>query len=217
MAHRSRHWLLVAILCAGSGCSAEVPKDRATDAAAPAPEAAPSAGHRDAGWGSTPPPDGTPPTYAPTFYAVYWEILQPTCGTVFCHATDAYYELASPERGYETLVGVPASSFGCQGTGLDRVSPGHPEASLLYLKITHPPCGSVMPPAFGGQPALAPRQIDQIRRWILRGAPRDGGLHDPRKYDAGAVDGGPDGAAGDAGARDASVGDAAAHDATTHD
>jgi hypothetical protein len=209
---------VVALGCgrALGGCSAEPPLDHPKDAAA-APEAAASAGHEDAGWGSTPPPDGTPPTYAPTFYAVYWEILQPTCGTVFCHGTGGYYELSTPERGYETIVGVPASSFECRGTRLDRVNPGHPEASLLYLKITEPPCGSGMPPAFGGQALLEPRRIEQIRRWILRGAPRDGSLHDPRTYDASIASGGPDGAAADGATADASALDANARDATPHD
>jgi hypothetical protein len=228
VAHRWRRLLSLTATCAVlllAACSRREPAEAGTpDGAAPVADAARPAVTKDAGWGSVRPQDGTPPTFAPTFYAVYWEVLQPTCGTVFCHATDAYFELYSPARAYETLVGVASSSASCESAALERVKPGRPEESLLFLKITNPPCGTRMPPPFGGAPVVAPRQIDQIRRWILRGAPRDGGPDDRRTWDASVASNGAapstdaalrdasasasDGAAGPAG-RDASAPDGA--------
>lgn len=125
----------------------------------------------DAGLGWTAPPADAGPTYAPTFYAVYYEILRPTCGIPFCHLTPGYFTVATPELAYQTLVNAPATSDACRSTGLMRVAPGQPDQSLLYLKITNPPCGKQMPLSFGTSTPLDPRKIEQIREWILRGAP----------------------------------------------
>jgi len=54
---------------------------------------------------------------------------------------------------------------------LKRVDPGNPDASLLYLKITNPPCGSKMPLSYGTSGSLDPLQIAQIGAWIEAGAP----------------------------------------------
>ena len=40
--------------------------------------------------------------------------------------------------------------------------------SLLYLKVTMPPCGSQMPPEYF--PYLDSRQTGQIQQWITLGA-----------------------------------------------
>jgi hypothetical protein len=79
---------------------------------------------------------------------------------------------------YQQLVGVPAGGAlskctdGGTGAGLLRVDPGHPETSLLYLKVQNPPpaglCGDTMPG--GGNPALSDKDIAQIAAWIDAGA-----------------------------------------------
>ena len=53
---------------------------------------------------------------------------------------------------------------------LDRIEPGDPEASYLYLKVTGDPSisGAQMP--LTGQP-LSQSQIDDLRSWIEDGAP----------------------------------------------
>jgi outer membrane biosynthesis protein TonB len=54
-------------------------------------------------------------------------------------------------------------------SGRRYVVPGEPNSSLIYLKITNPPCGSKMPP--GG--SLSQSEIDTIKNWILGGAPEN--------------------------------------------
>lgn len=147
---------------------------------APEPDAGRRSSRPDAGWipggekedaiAPREPPNEVH-TYAPTFDAIHNEIFIPTCAAVFCHLSDDFFFNAiSPERAYETLVGAVTTSPECGSTGLERVSPGHPERSLLYLKLTDPPCGRKMPLGFA--PQLPEPEIEQIRVWIERGAPR---------------------------------------------
>ena len=110
-------------------------------------------------------------THAPTFDAIWGEILQPTCAIVFCHAGAAdYLHLWSEPVAYQSLVDAAAEGPMCAPTGLVRVAPFHPETSLLYLKVTSPPCGARMPLLYGYSGTLDPRQVDQIRQWIACGA-----------------------------------------------
>jgi hypothetical protein len=113
------------------------------------------------------------PTYAPTYTAVWNEILSTSCALVFCHAGDGdYLQLENKDVGYASLVDASAAGPMCAPTGLERVDPGHPETSLMYLKVTNPPCGSMMP-AMGAGPPLTPRQTMQIHDWIAAGALND--------------------------------------------
>src|SRR5262249_48618997 len=66
---------------------------------------APDTGGSGLPWPS--PPDGTPPTFFPSFYAVYYEVLVPNCAS--CHASSGYFSLGTPNLGYQTLVGVRAT------------------------------------------------------------------------------------------------------------
>jgi hypothetical protein len=142
-------------------------------------------GQSDAGGGQdagatddylTPTPELVPDvvhTYAPTYSAVYGEILQPSCAWVFCHgAAGTFLDLSSKEVGYASLVNVPASGRACRDSGLQRVEPGHPEASLLYLKVTTPPCGDKMP-LNGAAATLDSSEIAQIVAWVEAGAPNN--------------------------------------------
>jgi len=131
-------------------------------------------------------------TYAPTFDAVFNEILLPTCGIAFCHnEPGAYLDASSPGAAYATLVGALSDTPTCGHLGMVRVEPGDPDRSLLYLKLTTPPCGRRMPLLFDD--TLDPREVEQVRRWIERGALREEPM--------GAAD---SGAAVEAGLRDAS-------------
>jgi hypothetical protein len=111
-------------------------------------------------------------SYAPTYDAVWNEVLHFNCATEFCHGggTADYLELTSEAVGYSSLVDAMASGPMCAATGLKRVDPFHPETSLMYLKITTPPCGRRMPIGYTGLP-LGQQDIDQIRGWIACGAP----------------------------------------------
>jgi hypothetical protein len=140
-------------------------------------------------------------TYAPTYNAVWNEILLHTCATEFCHAGSAdYLHLYSEAIGYQSLVDAAAQGPQCSKTGLLRVNPYHPETSLLYLKVTNPPCGSRMPLSYGNGVPLDAREIEQIGAWISCGA-LDGDAGCP-------VEAGAD-------AQGADAADAAAIDATT--
>jgi hypothetical protein len=108
-------------------------------------------------------------SYAPTYDAIWNEILLNNC--LLCHASSAdYLVLPSEVAGYRSLVGAQAQGPDCAKTGLLRVEPHHPERSLLYLKVTSPPCGDKMPP-LPGNPWLGVRDVAQIRLWIECGAP----------------------------------------------
>jgi hypothetical protein len=118
------------------------------------------------------PPDQLVHTFAQTYHAIYQEVLGPTCGVEFCHGGTAdYLQLWTEAEGYLSLVTAPAQGPACAPTGLLRVDPGHPETSLLYLKLTNtPPCGSRMPLEYGCAGGLDSREVEQIRAWIACGA-----------------------------------------------
>ena len=115
-----------------------------------------------------------PPTFAPTFTAIYREIIRANnCTLGLCHGDggNAGALLLFPQDvAYEQLVDVPVGGVECQETGLLRVEPGEPDQSLFYLKsFDPPPCGDYMPP----DELLSAEQLEQIRRWIELGAPND--------------------------------------------
>jgi hypothetical protein len=153
---------LAAITSACSGGSAEPGEGSADDAGI-------DSGNPYGGADSVP-GDEIVHTYAPTYAAVWNEVLRPNCALIFCHAGSAdYLQLSSEAIGYESLVDAAAEGPMCSKTGLLRVDPYHPDASLMYLKITTPPCGNKMP-FLPGNPSLDPRDVAQIRQWISCGA-----------------------------------------------
>ena len=121
-------------------------------------------------------PQPTPqPSGDATFTAVYDEIIVGEgCTTPLCHGGGAGaggLTLTSREGAYAALVDTPAAGELCGTSGLLRVRPGDPEASLLWSKVAtrSPLCGQPMPIAT----MLDAAQVDQILRWIERGAPND--------------------------------------------
>lgn len=105
---------------------------------------------------------------------VYQKVIVNKCGA--CHNdAPSFGGLAffpgGPEVAYMNLVNAPAGTeptFKCKDSGLTRVVPGDPEHSLLYLKLTNPPCGSKMPS--GIIPKATPEQLELVRQWIADGA-----------------------------------------------
>jgi hypothetical protein len=116
-------------------------------------------------------------SYAPTYTAVWFEILVPNCANSFCHGgNDNSFILSTKEASYRSPTGLldaPAGGSACAKSGLLHVDPGHPESSLLYLKLTDPPCGVRMPNLPGSLGRLDPRDIEQVRSWIELGARDD--------------------------------------------
>lgn len=125
------------------------------------------------GGGGVGPQPGPTPSGAPTFRAVYEEVLVAEgCNTPLCHGGGAGgLAMTSREGAYAALVGAAAAGPFCDSSGLLRVVPGDPAASLLFEKVASrtPRCGDPMPIAA----MLAERQVEQIREWIERGAPDD--------------------------------------------
>jgi hypothetical protein len=112
---------------------------------------------------------GDDPDPAVTFAEISQEVVTTTtCGGPFCHGTTAGgFVMGTPSATYAALVDQPASGAECADSGLKRVVPGDPDASLLYLKLAgNPPCGDEMPP---GNP-LSSDKVDLVRRWIEGGA-----------------------------------------------
>jgi hypothetical protein len=119
--------------------------------------------------GSTDAPSAPP---APTFTQVRTEVVNNDCSGPFCHsATVGGFMLGAPDALYKELVGPKATGGKCGTSGLDRVVPGDPDHSLLYLKLKgNPPCGDAMPSNNG---PLDPAKVEMVRAWIAAGAKND--------------------------------------------
>ncbi|MDT7907591.1 MAG: hypothetical protein RRA63_06045 [Candidatus Calescibacterium sp.] len=103
----------------------------------------------------------------PTYNQDVKPILDGKC--IGCHKQGGTAGFA-PLTSYDEVVNGTARGSSCQGTqNLNYVVKGDPNSSLIYLKITNPPCGSKMPP--GG--SLSQSEIDTIKNWILGGAPEN--------------------------------------------
>jgi hypothetical protein len=130
---------------------------------------------------------GEAATSSVTFTEVYTTIIEPDCSTSTCHNAanmeNSALDMSSKATAYANLVSAPASGYLCSSSGLDRVAPGDPSTSLLYLKVSSsmPPCGFQMPPdatALKGyaldaglaEPNLTAAQQTLISDWIKGGA-----------------------------------------------
>jgi polyvinyl alcohol dehydrogenase (cytochrome) len=109
-----------------------------------------------------------------TFSAIYDDVIVGSgCTTASCHGPApgrGGLSMSTRAEAYANLVNVPAMGGACAPAGLDRVAPGNPDQSLLYLKVARtPPCGGPMPPAT----ALTDDAVARIRMWVAAGAPND--------------------------------------------
>jgi hypothetical protein len=167
-------WILgVSALVAVAGCSSGTAASPSLDVdsgvspsdgggAAPSDaEGAPDAVADDAGGGAT-------------FTEVYSEIINgaPDCNG--CHeppSPTGDLDMSSQATAYANLVGKPATAAPkCASATQLLVDPGNASDSLLYLKVTNPPCGSQMP--LNG-PVLTAPQVQLIESWINAGARND--------------------------------------------
>lgn len=115
---------------------------------------------------------------AATFSEIYDEFFpnETNARCNFCHSMPASdksngaLSLGSDrEAAYAALVGKTSSSSHCGGMPL--VTPGDPDRSLFYAKLTGKPgCGSRMP--LGGK-QLSENQLEMVRSWIEAGAHDD--------------------------------------------
>ena len=111
-------------------------------------------------------------------------ILTPTCATSGCHAStnDANYAqhnlLLTSATAYDNLINIISKNAAAKTAGLVRVKPGDFMSSLLYQKVdcqTTLKYGALMP--LGGT-NLTLGQIEFIKQWIIKGAPKKGSVVD---------------------------------------
>jgi hypothetical protein len=118
----------------------------------------------------TDPIDDEPIDPSATFSRVQTEIFTPTCAQLGCHDTIGQQSqmVLVAGRSYAELVNRPSVEV----PAFDRVEPGRPGDSYLYMKVNGDPriTGDRMPQ---GLPQLSDAQIRLIRDWIRRGAPND--------------------------------------------
>ncbi len=111
-------------------------------------------------------------------------ILTPSCATSGCHAStsDANYVqhnlLLTSATAYENLINIISKNAAAKTAGLVRVKPGDYINSLLFQKIdcqATTQYGALMP--LGGT-NLTMGQIEFIKQWIIKGAPKKGSVVD---------------------------------------
>jgi hypothetical protein len=92
------------------------------------------------------------------------DIFNKSCALSGCHNGSVSPNL-TPDAAYGNIVGVPSD----QKSNLNRIEPGDPGKSYLYLKITgdNSITGARMP---NGGPPLSAAEIETIRIWIENGA-----------------------------------------------
>jgi hypothetical protein len=124
-----------------------------------------------------------------TFPKDTWTIIQDniltlSCATSGCHAStsDATYGqhnlLLNSTNAYDNLINIISKNAAAKTAGLVRVKPGDYINSLFYQKIdcqTPSKYGSSMP--LGGT-NLTSGQIEFIKQWIIKGAPKKGSVVD---------------------------------------
>jgi len=117
----------------------------------------------------------------PTWASIYAGVIEPRCALAGCHAIGADGRPPAGALGLEgaaaahgSLVGVRADgSATCRATGLARVAPGDPDASLLMHKLEGEApdgfhvCAERMPL---GRDPLPSVHLAAIRAWIAAGA-----------------------------------------------
>ncbi len=119
-----------------------------------------------------------------TWTIIQDKILTPTCATSGCHAStiDPNYVqhnlLLTSATAYDNLINIISKNAAAKTAGLVRVKPGDYISSFLYQKIdcqTTSKYGALMP--LGGT-NLTLGQIEFIKQWIIKGAPKTGSVVD---------------------------------------
>ena len=111
-------------------------------------------------------------TYQSTFAAIQALVFEPYgCTNAVCHGrVDGEGGLSLlPEVAYENLLGVPS-----EGSTYNRVEPGSPRTSSLYLKLLKATDPTVDVPGVGmpnGLPPVPDQLIEAVREWIFGAAP----------------------------------------------
>lgn len=100
----------------------------------------------------------------PTFSSIQNNILTPKCVNAGCHPGGGAPMSLVSGIAYDNLVNVTSTTY-----GLERVEPGGPDESVLYLKVIGDSRTGPRMPLDG--PVLSSEETDAIRDWIEDGAP----------------------------------------------
>jgi hypothetical protein len=131
-----------------------------------------------------------------TWVIIQEKIFNPSCAISGCHAsaTDATYSqhnlILSADVAFDNLINKVSKNTAANADGIVRVKPGDYLKSLLYHKTDcqagHHSAnyGSTMP--LGGT-YLSLGQIEFIKQWIIKGAPKTGSIVDETLLDNTAV------------------------------
>ncbi len=111
-----------------------------------------------------------------TFDRIQKQVFNASCALSSCHdsQTQSANLLLEVGASYTQTVGVTPTNVAAQGLGWLRITPGDPEASLLYHKVTGDLGAGLGPRMPLGRPPLPGRLIELIRLWIEAGAPEIG-------------------------------------------
>lgn len=103
-------------------------------------------------------------------YSAVSEVFVSRCASTGCHSSTLPQNGLdlTASHGYAQTVSVPATEPWNVTQTLNRVEPGQPSASYLYLKITADPgiTGKAMPPTS----PLTPSEVALVEAWISDGA-----------------------------------------------
>jgi hypothetical protein len=106
--------------------------------------------------------------YAGTFDRIQKQIFTPSCGVSTCHDSETHENdlILLSGSSYGNLVGVTPFNPAADTDGLLRVTPGDPNMSFLYRKLT-----GALPFGYGvrmpfEEDALDPELIELVRLWI---------------------------------------------------
>lgn len=107
--------------------------------------------------------------YEGTFDRIRQQVFAQSCALSGCHDSESHQGnmVLLPNAAFSQLVGVTPDNPAAAADGLERISPGDPDLSFLYRKITgdlEPGYGVRMPQ---GGPALPGELTELIRLWII--------------------------------------------------
>jgi hypothetical protein len=107
--------------------------------------------------------------YEGTFDRIREQVFAQSCALSGCHDSESHTGnmILLPNAAFSQLVGVTPDNAAAAADGLVRVSPGDPDLSFLYRKITddlEPGYGVRMPQT---GPALSADLTELIRLWII--------------------------------------------------
>ncbi|MBM4345122.1 MAG: hypothetical protein FJ100_17260 [Deltaproteobacteria bacterium] len=114
------------------------------------------------------------PTLQPKLSVLHAEIFSKSCTNSACHGEGTgagNLSLKDAATSYTQLVGKESGEIDDAGKPLNRVEPGKPDKSVLWIVLDRPfgKAKAGMPPGA----RLDPYKVDAVKAWIAAGAKND--------------------------------------------